>query len=293
MNIAYCEDEKIQLEYMEQLIRKWADEGNDTVTYFGYGSAKELLFEHPDSFPFDLLLLDIDMDGMDGMALAKEIRKKDQKLPIVFLTNRSEYVFEGYEVGALRYLLKPVEETKLFSLLDEISYALGKERRYLIENVGGETVKIPVDTIYSVEAKGHYIRLHTSAGDYEYKKNLSATWVAGALGGVDPSIMGVGPVAATNKVMAKTGLSVDDMDLIEANEAFAAQSLAVAHDLKFDMDKVNVNGGAIALGHPVGASGCRILVTLLHEMQKRDAKKGLATLCIGGGMGCATIVERD
>ena len=103
--------------------------------------------------------------------------------------------------------------------------------------------------------------------------------------------MGVGPVAATNKVMAKTGLSVDDMDLIEANEAFAAQSLAVAHDLKFDMDKVNVNGGAIALGHPVGASGC--LVTLLHEMQKRDAKKGLATLCIGGGMGCATIVERD
>ncbi|MCD8084179.1 MAG: acetyl-CoA C-acetyltransferase [Clostridiales bacterium] len=120
-----------------------------------------------------------------------------------------------------------------------------------------------------------------------------ATWVAGALGGVDPSIMGVGPVAATKKVMAKTGLSVADMDLIEANEAFAAQSLAVAHDLEFDMSKVNVNGGAIALGHPVGASGCRILVTLLHEMQKRDAKKGLATLCIGGGMGCATIVERD
>jgi len=120
-----------------------------------------------------------------------------------------------------------------------------------------------------------------------------ATWVAGALGGVDPSIMGVGPVAATKKVMAKTGMSVADMDLIEANEAFAAQSLAVAHDLEFDMSKVNVNGGAIALGHPVGASGCRILVTLLHEMQKRDAKKGLATLCIGGGMGCATIVERD
>lgn len=119
-----------------------------------------------------------------------------------------------------------------------------------------------------------------------------ATWVAGALGGVDPSIMGVGPVAATKKVMEKTGLTVADMDLIEANEAFAAQSLAVAHDLEFDMSKVNVNGGAIALGHPVGASGCRILVTLLHEMAKRDAKKGLATLCIGGGMGCATIVEK-
>lgn len=122
--------------------------------------------------------------------------------------------------------------------------------------------------------------------------DIMATWVAGALGGVDPAIMGVGPVAATNKVFAKTGLTIDDMDLVEANEAFAAQSLAVAHDLKFDMSKVNVNGGAIALGHPVGASGCRILVTLLHEMKKRDSKRGLATLCIGGGMGCATIVER-
>ena len=120
-----------------------------------------------------------------------------------------------------------------------------------------------------------------------------ATWVQGALAGVEPEIMGIGPVAATRKVMERTGLTVDDMDLIEANEAFAAQSVAVAKELGFDMSKVNVNGGAVALGHPVGASGCRILVTLLHEMQKRVAKKGLATLCIGGGMGCATIVERD
>ena len=120
-----------------------------------------------------------------------------------------------------------------------------------------------------------------------------ATWVAGALAGVDPTIMGIGPVAATRKVMAKTGMNIDDFDLIEANEAFAAQSLAVAHDLGINNDKLNVNGGALALGHPVGASGCRILVTLLHEMVKSDAKKGLATLCIGGGMGCATIVERD
>ncbi|MBS6941924.1 MAG: acetyl-CoA C-acetyltransferase [Clostridiales bacterium] len=119
-----------------------------------------------------------------------------------------------------------------------------------------------------------------------------ATWVAGALGGVDPSIMGVGPVAACKKVFKKTGLGIDDFDLIEANEAFAAQALAVGKELKWDAEKVNVNGGAIALGHPVGASGCRILVTLLHEMQKRDAKRGLATLCIGGGMGCATIVEK-
>ena len=112
-------------------------------------------------------------------------------------------------------------------------------------------------------------------------------------GGVDPKIMGVGPVPATRAALKKAGLTVDDMDLIEANEAFAAQSVAVARDLKFDMSKVNVNGGAIALGHPVGASGCRILVTLLHEMQKRDVKRGLATLCIGGGMVCSTIVERD
>ncbi len=119
-----------------------------------------------------------------------------------------------------------------------------------------------------------------------------ATFVAGALGGVDPSIMGVGPVAACKKVFAKTGLGIDDFDLIEANEAFAAQALAVGQELKWDPAKVNVNGGAIALGHPVGASGCRILVTLLYEMQKRDSKRGLATLCIGGGMGCATIVEK-
>lgn len=120
-----------------------------------------------------------------------------------------------------------------------------------------------------------------------------ATWVAGALAGVAPEIMGIGPVAATKKVLEKTGLSISDFDLIEANEAFAAQSLAVAKELHFDMSKVNVNGGAIALGHPVGASGCRILVTLLHEMEKKNASKGLATLCIGGGMGCATVVERE
>jgi acetyl-CoA C-acetyltransferase len=118
-----------------------------------------------------------------------------------------------------------------------------------------------------------------------------ATWVGGALAGVEPEIMGIGPVAATKKVLKKTGLSLENIDLIEANEAFAAQSVAVAKELGFDMSKVNVNGGAIALGHPVGASGCRILVTLLHEMKKSGAKKGLATLCIGGGMGCATIVE--
>ncbi len=112
-------------------------------------------------------------------------------------------------------------------------------------------------------------------------------------GGVDPKIMGVGPVPASRQAMAKAGLTIEDMDLVEANEAFAAQSIAVARELGFDMEKVNVNGGAISIGHPVGASGARIIVTLLHEMQKReDAKKGLATLCIGGGMGVATIFEK-
>ena len=120
-----------------------------------------------------------------------------------------------------------------------------------------------------------------------------ATWIAGELAGVDPSIMGIGPVAATRKVMKKTGMEIGDFDLIEENEAFAAQSVAVGHDLGFDLDKLNVNGGAIALGHPVGCSGCRILVTLLYEMQRRDAKTGLATLCVGGGMGCAAVVKRD
>ncbi|MBQ1328025.1 MAG: acetyl-CoA C-acetyltransferase [Eubacterium sp.] len=120
-----------------------------------------------------------------------------------------------------------------------------------------------------------------------------ATFVAGALGGCDPSIMGIGPVPATKKAMAKAGYKIEDFDIIEANEAFAAQSVAVQKELGFKDEVLNPNGGAIALGHPVGASGARILVTLLHEMEKKDAKKGLATLCIGGGMGCATIVERD
>ena len=121
-----------------------------------------------------------------------------------------------------------------------------------------------------------------------------ATWVAGALAGVRPEVMGIGPVASTKKVMAKAGYKIEDFDIIEANEAFAAQSVAVGKDLGIDVDKqLNPNGGAIALGHPVGASGCRILVTLLHEMQAKGAKKGLATLCIGGGMGCSTIVEMD
>lgn len=119
-----------------------------------------------------------------------------------------------------------------------------------------------------------------------------AEWMGGALGGVDPSIMGIGPVESTKRLFDKLNLSIEDIDLIEANEAFAAQSIAVGRELGFQKEKLNVNGGAIALGHPVGASGCRILVTLLHEMIREGKKVGLATLCIGGGMGCSTIIRR-
>lgn len=116
--------------------------------------------------------------------------------------------------------------------------------------------------------------------------------VAAASAGVDPSVMGTGPVPATRKALAKAGLTIEDIDLIEANEAFAAQALAVAKELQMPEEKVNVNGGAIALGHPIGASGARILTTLLYEMKRRQSKYGLATLCIGGGQGAALIVER-
>lgn len=120
---------------------------------------------------------------------------------------------------------------------------------------------------------------------------ILARWVAGATAGVEPAMMGIGPAAATEKLLSKTGLTIADIDLIEANEAFAAQSLAVGKLLGWDGDKVNINGGAIALGHPVGASGCRILVSLLYEMRRRQARRGLATLCIGGGMGVSALVE--
>lgn len=127
----------------------------------------------------------------------------------------------------------------------------------------------------------------------KYGLKPMAKLVSWGQGGVDPKIMGVGPIPASRQAMAKADLKIEDVDLVEANEAFAAQSIAVARELGFDMDKVNVNGGAISIGHPVGASGARIIVTLLHEMQKRDeAKRGLATLCIGGGMGVATIFEK-
>ena len=125
----------------------------------------------------------------------------------------------------------------------------------------------------------------------ELELQPQAEWIGGALGGVDPAVMGIGPVESTRKLLKKLNLTIDEIDLIEANEAFAAQSIAVKRELEIPEDKLNVNGGAIALGHPVGASGCRILVTLIHAMKEKNIKTGLATLCIGGGMGCSTIVN--
>ena len=119
-----------------------------------------------------------------------------------------------------------------------------------------------------------------------------AEWLGGALGGVDPAIMGIGPVKSTEKLLKKLNLAMDSIDIVEANEAFAAQSIAVKRELNIPEEKLNIHGGAIALGHPIGASGCRILVTLIHAMEERDAKIGLATLCIGGGMGCSTVIRK-
>jgi acetyl-CoA C-acetyltransferase len=141
------------------------------------------------------------------------------------------------------------------------------------------------------DGAGAVVLMRASQAAKEGRKPLAriASW---AQAGVDPSIMGTGPIPASRKALEKAGWNASDLDLIEANEAFAAQACAVNKDLGWDTSKVNVNGGAIAIGHPIGASGTRILITLLHEMQKRDAKKGLATLCIGGGMGIAMCVER-
>ena len=175
-----------------------------------------------------------------------------------------------------------------------------------------ETIEhtFPVTKVHEADAKKHVQRVTAAnasgindgaaaiilaSGEAVEKYGLKpmAKLVSWGQGGVDPKIMGVGPVPASRQAMEKAGLKIEDMDLVEANEAFAAQSIAVAREQGFDMSKVNVNGGAIALGHPVGASGARIIVTLLHEMAKRpEAKKGLATLCIGGGMGVATIFEK-
>jgi acetyl-CoA C-acetyltransferase len=188
--------------------------------------------------------------------------------------------------------LKPCFPTTEDGALDKVEMTFESTgMKDLPENVGKG--RVTAANASGINDGAAAIVLASGEAVEKYGLKPMAKLVSYGQGGVDPKIMGVGPVPASRNAMAKAGLTIDDIDLVEANEAFAAQSVAVARELNFDMSKVNVNGGAIALGHPVGASGARIIVTLLHEMQKReDAKTGLATLCIGGGQGVATIFEK-
>jgi len=205
-------------------------------------------------------------------AAQKAGRFKDEIVPVKIVTRRGETVVDTDE--------HPKHGTT-FEVLSSLRPAFDKNGTVTAGNASG------------INDGGAAVVLMTA--DAAAKRGLKplARIVSWATAGVDPAIMGTGPIPASRMALKKAGWSVGDLDLIEANEAFAAQACAVGKDLGFDPEKLNVNGGAIALGHPIGASGARVLVTLLYEMQKRDAKKGLATLCIGGGMGIAMCVARD
>ena len=201
-----------------------------------------------------------------------EGRFRDEIAPVTVKTRKGETVVEDDE-----YIRDGVEQSSLAGLRP----AFKKEGSVTAGNASGLNDGAAALVLMSreeAERRGAPVLARV------------ASW---ASAGVDPSIMGIGPVPATKRALEKAGWTINDLDLIEANEAFAAQALAVGKELGWDADKVNVNGGAIAIGHPIGASGARVLTTLLYEMQRRDAKKGLATLCIGGGMGIALCVERD
>ncbi len=205
-------------------------------------------------------------------AAQKEGKFKDEIVPVTIKTRRGETVVDTDE--------HPKHGTTAESL-SGLRAAFDKEGTVTAGNASGIN-----------DGAAALVLMKAEEAERRGAKPL-ARIVSWATCGVDPAIMGTGPIPASRKALERAGWTTDDLDLVEANEAFAAQALAVNKDLGWDTDKVNVNGGAIALGHPVGASGARILVTLLHEMAKRDAKKALATLCIGGGMGIAMCVERD
>jgi acetyl-CoA C-acetyltransferase len=205
-------------------------------------------------------------------AASKSGRFKDEIVPVKITTRKGEVIFDTDE--------HPKAGTTLESL-QKLRPAFSKTGTVTAGNASGIN-----------DGAAALVLMSAEEGVRRGVKPL-ARIVSWATVGVDPAIMGSGPIPASRAALKKAGWSPDDLDLIEANEAFAAQACAVNKDLGWDTAKVNVNGGAIALGHPIGASGARVLVTLLHEMQKRDAKKGLATLCIGGGMGIALCVARD
>lgn len=204
-------------------------------------------------------------------AAIKEGKFKDEIVPVVVKKKKQEIIFEQDEFPRFGATIEALAKLKP---------AFKKDGTVTAGNASGINDCAAAIVVMSAE-KAKELGVKPLAKIVSYGQR-----------GLEPSIMGYGPFHATKKALEMANLKIEDMDLIEANEAFASQSLAVAKDLKFNMDVVNVNGGAIALGHPIGASGTRILVTLLHEMARRDAKRGLATLCIGGGMGTALIVER-
>lgn len=173
MRIAYCEDVSIQAVYLKELIHEWESLGNLYCDITIYSSAEEMLFEHPESFPFDFILLDIELDKMNGIQLARYIRAFDSQVMIAFLSNSTEYVFEGYEVAAVRYLIKPISREQLFPLLDLIQKSEPIDKEYIIVSSAGDKIKLYLEDILYIEAQGHYISIHTEVKTYELKMNMN------------------------------------------------------------------------------------------------------------------------
>ena len=232
-----------------------------------------------------------------AVAAVKSGRFKDEIVPVTVKQKKKEFVFDTDEdprdttlekLGSLKGAVAVSDD----NTVDKVDMTF--EATHMTpsaDNIG--VTRVTAGNASGINDGAAAIILASKDAVEKYGLKPLFKVVSWGQGGVDPKIMGTGPIPASRQAMAKAGLTIKDMDLIEANEAFAAQSIAVARELEFDMSKVNVNGGAIAIGHPVGCSGARIIVTLLHEMMKRDdAKKGLATLCIGGGLGVAAIFEK-
>ena len=172
MKIAYCDDEKIQGVYLKNAIAQWESQNKVPCELTIYGSAEEMLFENPDTFPFDIIILDIELDRMNGIELARIIREVDKHVLIAFLSNSREYVFQGYEVQAVRYFVKPLSGEQLFPVLDMVSHT-SVQKQYIIIGSGGEKVKLDFDDIIYVEALGHYIHIYTEKTNYEVKMNMN------------------------------------------------------------------------------------------------------------------------
>lgn len=173
MRICLCDDDSNQLEYLQHIIGKWQQQSNEHCDIFIYHSAEELLFENEDSFPFDVMILDIQMGHINGITLAKRIREHDKKVVIIFLSGISDYVFEGYEVSALRYLLKPLKEEQLFQILNNIKGNQKEDNKYMVVWYQGFRKKIDLNEIIYIESLGHYITIYTNDGQYEQKKPIS------------------------------------------------------------------------------------------------------------------------